>query len=75
MYLSRAPLAAFLAGMASALQDELAPLAPERRAEIPVIRSNANMCRMGMVASSAAKLPREATLTFKLPKDLLSLAS
>jgi hypothetical protein len=44
MYPSRAPLAAFLAGMAGALQDELAPFAPERRAEKPVIRSNATMC-------------------------------
>jgi hypothetical protein len=38
------PGAAFSAGMAGALQDELAPFAPERRAEIPVIRSNATMC-------------------------------
>src|SRR6516165_7677618 len=47
MYLGCAPLLTLLTDMVGAPQNELAPFAPERRAEIPVIRGNATICRIG----------------------------
>jgi hypothetical protein len=47
MYLGCAPLPTLLTDMVRAPQNELAPFAPERRAEILVIRSNATICRIG----------------------------